>query len=57
HEAGWEHSSAIQYNLQDIPTWHLIDAEGVIRARDPFGDKLIPAVKAALKPLKMIANP
>lgn len=36
------------YNVQSMPSWFLIDAKGVIRARDPFGKELIPAVEAAL---------
>ncbi len=38
------------YNVQSMPTWFLIDATGVIRARNPFGKELIPAVEAALAP-------
>lgn len=40
------------YNIQGFPTWYLLDANGVIRARDPLGDALIPAIEAALKPIK-----
>ncbi len=43
------------YNIQGFPTWYLLDANGVIRARDPLGDGLIPAIKAALKPIKPAA--
>ena len=39
------------YNIQGFPTWYLLDANGVIRARDPLGDALIPAIEAALKPI------
>ncbi len=37
------------YHTEFLPTWYLIDANGIIRARDPFHDKLIPAVEAALR--------
>ena len=37
------------YNAHKLPQWFLIDAEGVIRARNCFGEELIPAVEAALK--------
>ena len=36
------------YNAAILPTWYLLDENGVIRARDPFGRKLIPSVEAAL---------
>jgi len=37
------------FNIQGLPTWYLIAPDGTIHARDPFGDKLIPAVESALK--------
>ncbi len=37
------------YNVQGYPTWYLVDAGGVIRARDAFGDALIPAVEKAMQ--------
>ena len=40
------------YNVQGLPTWYLIDDKGVIRARDPLGDRLIPALKSVLGPIK-----
>ncbi len=40
---------AEQYNVLSLPTWYLIDKNGLIRARDPFGDALIPAAKATFK--------
>ena len=47
--SGWdENPIRTLYNVQNMPTWYLIDAEGIIRARDPFGDELIPAVEAIL---------
>lgn len=46
---GWESDIRLLYNIQNVPGWYLIDRSGVIRAKDPFGDKLIPAVEAALK--------
>ncbi len=61
--AGPENPVANLYNCQAYPTWYLIDANGVIRARDPFGAKLAPAVEAALrasespKPVKSGARP
>ncbi len=33
------------YNVQDLPQWFLLDSAGVIRARNPFGEALIPAVE------------
>ncbi len=48
-EKGWDNPLAKLYNIQNIPGWYLIDAKGRIRARDPFGDDLIPAVERALK--------
>jgi thiol-disulfide isomerase/thioredoxin len=49
-EAGRKNPVALMYNAQVLPTWYLIDADGVIRARDPFGDKLLPAIRALLPP-------
>jgi len=43
-----EHPVRTLYNVQQLPTWYLIDAGGVIRARDPLGKKLIPAVERVL---------
>ena len=46
---GWDRNPVRQlYNVESMPTWFLIDANGVIRARDPFGKELIPAIEAAL---------
>ena len=47
---GRETPVAALYNAQMFPTWYVIDAEGVIRARDPFGEALVPAIEAAFKP-------
>ena len=48
-DAGWDDNPACQaYNVQDLPTWFLIDREGFIHTRDPFGKKLIPAIEKAL---------
>ena len=44
-EGGSENPVAELYNIRSLPTWYLIDDKGVIRARDPFGDKLIVAVE------------
>jgi len=38
-----------QFNVQGLPTWFLVDAKGTIRAKDPFGRELIPAIEKALK--------
>lgn len=48
-DKGRENPIAKQYNVLRLPTWYLIDRKGVIRARDPFGDALIPAAKATFK--------
>lgn len=47
-EAGRENEVATLYNAQVLPTWYLIDAKGVIRAKDTFGETLIPAVEKLL---------
>ncbi len=36
------------YNVYGLPSWFLIDKEGVIRARDTFGDQLAPSVAKLL---------
>lgn len=41
-----ENPVAKQYNVYGLPSWFLIDDKGVIRARDPFGDKLEESVAA-----------
>lgn len=38
------------YNVYKLPAWFLLDAQGVIRAKDPFGEKLIPAIEALIGP-------
>jgi peroxiredoxin len=43
---GQEHPVARQYNVFGLPAWFLIDDKGVIRDRNPFGEKLIAAVEA-----------
>ncbi len=48
-DKGRENPIAERYNVLSLPTWYLIDEKGVIRARDPFGDALIPAAEAILK--------
>ena len=48
-EEGSENPVASLYNIRNYPTWYLVDGDGVIRARDPFGDALIPAIEKALK--------
>lgn len=47
-ESGRENPVAELYNAQVLPAWYIIDAKGVIRARDTFGDELIPAIEKAL---------
>ncbi len=47
-EAGRENEVATLYNAQVLPTWYLLDAKGVIRAKDTFGEGLIPAVEKIL---------
>lgn len=46
--AGSENPVGVLYNVQELPTWYLIDADGVIRARDPFGDKLEKSLQEVL---------
>ena len=48
--AGSENPIAKLYNVHSLPTWYLVDKNGIIRARDPHGEKLVPAIKAALQP-------
>ncbi len=48
-EKGSENPIARLYNVQRLPTWFLLDEKGVIRARDPFGEKLIPALHSLLE--------
>ncbi len=51
-DSGWEDNPACQaYNVQNLPTWFLIDPKGLIHTRDPFGHKLMPAIENALKRL------
>ena len=45
-EQGRDNPIAEMYNAFSLPSWFLLDEKGVIRARDPFGDKLIPAVES-----------
>lgn len=47
-ESGRENRIAELYNANALPVWYLLDEKGVIRARDPFGDKLIPAIEGVL---------
>lgn len=42
-------NAAKLYNAMELPAWFLIDARGVIRARDTFDDDLAPAIQAALR--------
>ncbi|MEK6798690.1 MAG: TlpA disulfide reductase family protein [Planctomycetota bacterium] len=47
--SGRDNPVATLYNAQILPTWYLIDAEGIIRERDPLGEKLIPAIEKLLR--------
>lgn len=49
HEKGPDNPVSELYRAEFLPTWYLIDGNGIIRARDPFHDKLIPAIEAALQ--------
>ncbi len=44
-DRGPDNPIAELYNVHKLSKWFLIDEKGVIRARDPFGEKLIPAVE------------
>ncbi len=48
-EKGSDNPVSELYRAEFLPTWYLIDGKGIIRARDPFHDKLIPAIEAALQ--------
>lgn len=48
HESGPDNPVSELYHAEFLPTWYLIDGNGTIRARDPFHDKLVPAIEAAL---------
>lgn len=50
-----KHPVAEKFNVQSMPTWYLIDGLGVIRARDPQGDKLIPAIESILGPIQDVS--
>jgi len=47
-EPGEEKSLAVKYNVHMLPTWFLLDREGVIRARDPEPDKLESLIRPLL---------
>lgn len=51
-DAGRENPVGVLYNTQELPQWYVIDADGVIRARNPFGEALISAVAGASKPIR-----
>lgn len=44
------------YNIKSLPTWYLIDKDGKISARDPQGEKFIPAIEAILGPLPKVTT-
>lgn len=48
-KSGRENPIAEMYNAYGLPSWFLLDEKGVIRARDPFDDALIPAIESVLK--------
>ncbi len=50
-EAGRDNPIADLYNARALPVWYLIDAQGVIRARNPFGERLLPEIEAILNRL------
>ena len=52
HEKGFENPVRVLYNAQRFPTQYVIDAKGVIRARDPRPDDLMKVIEAAMKPAK-----
>lgn len=47
---GWDTPVAGTYHVIALPTWYLVDAQGVIRARDPLAKKLLPALEALAPP-------
>jgi len=47
-EKGPDNPASVLYNAEMLPTWYLVDAKGIIRARDPFHEKLIPAIESVL---------
>jgi peroxiredoxin len=56
-ESGRDNPIAELYNAQVLPTWYLIDHDGVIRRRDPFGEQLIPAVEELLRKIDSAPQP
>ena len=48
-EKGRDNPAATLYNVRGLPTWFLIDPEGVIRKKDPLSDELVDEVKAINK--------
>jgi len=48
NENGPDNPASVLYNAEILPTWYLVDDRGIIRARDPFHEKLIPAIEATL---------
>lgn len=57
-EKGEDNPVAELYNVHGLPTWYLIDAEGIIRARDPDSDRLAETVIELLEPKRTEpANP
>ena len=46
-EGGRANPAAVLYNVLMFPTWYVIDAQGIIRSRDPFGEALTPAIESA----------
>lgn len=47
-EKGSDNPVAELYNVRGLPTWYLIDANGVIRERDPEAEKLVAIVSSFL---------
>lgn len=48
HKKGRDNPIAELYRAHSLPTWYVIDALGRIREKDPFGDKLVPALERAM---------
>lgn len=48
-DTGRDNPVAKTYNAQLLPTWYVLDKGGIIRARDPFGARLLPVIEEAMK--------
>ncbi len=45
---GSENPVGLLYNVERLPTWYLVDQQGIIQARDPDSEKLADLVKSLL---------